>query len=435
MLTVLGVIVGLAFLIVAIYKGVNPVLSAILSCFIVIVTSGASFQTSFDEAVASVGNIVTAIGPVIVIGGMMGAIYNASGVCLSMGKFFTRPCHKIKNSYLRKVTAILMFLLVRIVIGISGVDANALLLTTIGLALAIFAEFDIPTRLIPTLVVLVSTVNNMMPGVPHTYNLLAENYIEGFTARGAMGFRFAILAIYFVVTLVIFAVIVKKDEEKGLHFTQGVMAIPDANSMKLPPWYFGIIPVVVIFTLYNWCGFEAWAAAMVGLALTFVLLAPYIPREENETKFKSIMKTVDFGAFSYPLQLLFIILPTMAMTQTGGLDIITDGLSAVNMPAILTLVIVALVVLGFGGSNCMPVIGGMMTMFTVAGFTGLGVGCTALWASTVFDTLPNSNFLIFANQQCGTEMKDSYPPTFVTTVILTFVMTVIMALSTVIGIV
>lgn len=435
MLTVLGVIIGLAFLIFAIYKGVNPVLSAFLSSFIVIVTSGAPFQESFGNAVSTVGNIVAAIGPVIVIGGMMGAIYNASGVCLSLGKFFTKPCYKIKSSYLRKVAAIFMFLLVRIIIGISGVDANALLLTTVGLALAIFAEFDISTRLIPTLVVLVTTVNNMMPGVPCTYNLLAENYIPGFSTKGGMLFRFVILAIYFIATLIIFAVIIKKDEKNGIQFTQGVMSVPDADSMKLPPWYFGIIPVVVIFVLYNWCGFEAWAAVMVGLVLSQILLAPYIPAEENETKFKTIMKIVDFGAFSYPLQLLFIILPTMAMSQTGGLDIITNGLTAAHMPAIIMLVVVALVVLGFGGSNCMPVIGGMMTMFTGAGFSGLGVGCTALWASCVFDTLPNSNFLIFANQQCGTEMKDSYPPTFITTVILTFVVTILMAASTVIGII
>ena len=213
------------------------------------------------------------------------------------------------------------------------------------------------------------------------------------------------------------------------------MEVPDASGMKLPPWYFGIIPVVVIFVLYNWAGFAAWAAVTVGLALSLVLLAPYIPKEEGETKFKAIMKNIDIGAFSYPLQLLFIILPTMAMTQTGGLDIITNGLTAANIPAIVMLVVLGLIVLGFGGSNCMPVIGGMMTMFTSAGFSGLGVGCTALWASTVFDTLPNSNFLIFANQQCALEMKESYPPTFMTTVLLTFVITIIMALSTVLGII
>ena len=435
MLSVIGVIIGLAFLIIAIYKGVNPVLSAIIACFIVIATSGAPFQESFGNAVGTVGNIVAAIGPVIVIGSMMGAIYNASGVCLSMGLFFTKPCHRMKNAYMQKVMAIVMFLIVRIVIGVSGVDANALLLTTIGLALAIFKAFDIPTKLIPTLVVLVTTVNNMMPGVPNTYNLLAEQYIDGYSTRGGMVFRFAILLVYFIITLIIFAVFIKRDEKRGAHFEQGILTVPDANNMKLPPWYFGIIPVVVIFILYNWVGFEAWAAVTVGLALSLVLLAPYIPKEENETKFKAIMRNVDIGAFSYPLQLLFIILPTMAMAQTGGLDIITNGLTAANMPAIVMLVVVGLVVLGFGGSNCLPVIGGMMAMFTGAGFTGLGVGCTALWASTVFDTLPNSNFLIFANQQCNLEMKESYPPTFMTTVILTFVVTIVMAASTVIGII
>lgn len=434
MLCVLGVVVGIAFLIFAIYKGINPVLAAILSCFIVIVTSGSPFQSSFDEAVAAVGNIVTAIGPVIVIGSMMGYIYNASGVCLSLGKFFTIPCRKIKNSYLRKVSAIFIFLLVRIIVGISGVDANALLVTTIGLALAICAEFNISTKYIPCLTVLVTCINNMMPGVPSTYNLLAEQYIEGYSASGAMAFRLAILGIYFVISLLIFSFFIKKDEKNQVGYVQGIMEVPDSNR-KLPPWIFGIIPVVVIFVLYNYAGMRAWAAVMVGFALSCILLAPYIQAAEGKSKFRTIAAEVDKGAFAYPLQLLFIILPTMTMANTGGLDIISNGLQAANMPAIIMLVVVALVVLGFGGSNCMPVIGGMMSMFSAAGLTGMGVGCTALWASTVFDTLPNSNFLIFANQQCGTDMKDSYPPTFLTTVIMTFIVTIIFAVSTVTGII
>ena len=433
--TVLGVIIGLAFLVISIYKGLNPPLASLIAAFIVIATSGQPFQEAFDTTITTVGSVIASIGPAIVIGNMMGMVYSASGVCLSMGKFFTLPCRNIKNPLLQKVMAVTLFMLARIIIGLSGIDGTSLTVATIALALAIFAEYDISARYIPAIGAIVICIGNMMPGIPGVYNLLAVECFEGFTSSSAMLPRLLILIIYFVLSVVVFAALIKKDVANEVHFVPSTkVTTPDVNDMKLPPWWMGLIPIVLIFVTYNFCGLESWSSLALGLAASVLLFGPYIPKEEGKSRFWSVINQLNVGSNVFPLQWLFIMLPTMAMSTTGGLDIISNGLSAIGMPALLTLVVLSLVVMGFGGSQCMPVIAGMMPMMAAAGLSTVGVAMIALWGSTVFDTLPNSAGVIISSDLVDMPMSKSYPVTFYTTVLLTFGITLLVTVFAVMGI-
>ena len=434
-IVVLGVILALAFLVFAIYKGVSPVLASLLSVFVVILTSGQPFQSSFNNAISMVGTIVVSVGPALILGNMMGMIYSASGVCLSMGKFFTIPCRKIKNPLTQKIVAIALLILVRVVIVLSGIDATSLTIPTIGLALAICSEYDISTRYIPAITAIVSCIGNMMPGVPGMYNLLAVQYFEGYTASSALVIRSGILILFLVVILIIFSFMAKKDMENDVHFVpSSKVPVPDIQNMKLPPWWFGLIPILVTFITYNYCGLEAWSSLSLGLAVSVVMLATYIPAKEGKSKFRTMLDELNAGSVIFPLQWFFIVLPTMAMTQTGGLDIISNGLSSLGLPAVLCLFVLALIVMGFGGSQCMPVIAGMMPMFSAAGLSSVGVALIALWGSTVFDTLPMSAGLIMSTDLVDMPMKKSYPFAFYTTVVLTFFITILVTLLAWLGV-
>lgn len=434
-ITVLGAIIGLVFLVYSIYRGVSPVLASIISVFIVIVTSGAPFQESFNNAIAVVGGIVSSVGPALILGNMMGMIYSASGVCLSMGKLFTMPCKWIKDPLLQKVCAVALLLIVRIVIGLSGIDATALIVPTVALAMAVFSEYDISTRYIPALTAMVGCFGNMMPGVPGMYNLLAVQWFEGYTAGSAMGIRMLLLVIYFALSLVVFAVMSRKDSANDIHFTPSTkVPVPDIDSMKLPPWWFGLLPILVTYITYNFCGFESWSSLSLGLLVSLVFLAPYIQASEGKGKIAAILDQLNTGSLVFPLQWFFIVLPTMAMTQTGGLDIISNGLTAIGLPIILTVFVLSLIVMGFGGSQCMPVIAGLMPMCSAVGLSSVGVALIALWGSTVFDTLPNSGGLLIATDLVDMPMNKSYPFTFYTTVLLTFGMTIVVTLLAWIGI-
>lgn len=431
MLAAIGIIVALTFLSVAIYKGLNPILTGFLSGFIIMFTSNLPVQDTFSTAIGTCGTILGIVAPPILIGAMMGMIYNASGAMISFSHFLYAPVKKIKNRKVQVYTVVIVFLIIRFLIGLSGIDNNAIMVTMVALSISIFYEFDLPARYIPCIGIVASTMANLIPGTPVMINLMCEQFIAGFSRSGAMAFRMVLLIVFAIGVVLIMGIMMNKDIDKGVKFEQGPMEIPDFSNQKMPPWFFALIPVIVVFITYNYLSCDAWLSVTYGLITSLIFFGPYIQPKEGETKVEAILGQLDKGMFCIPLQIMLLMFPAQVMSLSSGLTTISDGL-AVALPAAVALLLIAVVVMGFGGAMSASVIG-TLAVTTFASMTPVGIGVVTVWAAAVFDTLPNNTGIIINANLCGVTMKEAYPPVFNTSVLLTGAIAIIATIAVACG--
>ena len=68
------------------------------------------------------------------------------------------------------------------------------------------------------------------------------------------------------------------------------------------------------------------------------------------------------------------------------------------------------------------------SLFMPKGLSAMAIVMIALWGKSVFDTLPINSMIPIMCDMSGVEFKKAYPMVFVTTVIVTFVMTLIVTI-------
>lgn len=435
MLAVLGIIVAIVFMSWSIYKGLNPIIAAVISAFIIMLSDGLPIQETWSSAMTGVGGMLGALAPIIIFGGVLGVLYAESGAATSLGMLLMIPARKCKNRTAQIVVVLTLFLLVRAIMGLSGIDANALMVPFAALGVAIFAEFNLPTRYIVCLSIVGSSIANVLPAAPNLYNTLMESCIEGYSASEAMVLRMGLVLLFIALVVLILTRNILTDLKHGIAFTEGPLAAADLSSdIKRPHWITTFIPILVIFITYNFCGFESWSSLLLGTVVAAALFGPYLPRQEGKSRFSVFLRTIDRGTMIIPLQLMTVMLASQVMALSSGLTTITDGLLSTILPAGIVLLIISILLMGFGGSAASVTIGSLCTStFIPLGLSPLACGVIAIWSSTVFDTLPNNTGIILTCDMVGSNMKEAYPCIFKTTVLLTAGLSLLVTLLAMVG--
>ena len=436
-LSVLAIFVALAFMTITIYKGLNPVLAAFFASVIIIVMSGLPFTETLTEAFAGAGNQIGSLMPTFIFGGILGVLYVSSGAAVSFINFFMRPCDKVKNSKMQLYAVLAMFMAARFVISLAGINNGAIMATMVGMNLVVARNYNIPTRFVPCIQVVAGSMANLLPGVANTHNLICELYFDGFKASDNMVVRFILILIFVAVSIIFIAASIEKDRKKGIGFEESPnMKIPDFGDKKKIPWFFGLIPIVVVFCTYNFLSLNAWQSLGIGLIFALVFFAPYIQPRDGKSKLRTIMADCDRGVYVMPLVSCAVVIVANTMNAGTGIDNCVTLLSRTGLPAMIVFLLIAVVVTGFGGFQSLAAVGALaMSTFVPAGLGASACACIAIWSSSVFDTLPTNNGLVIQSNMVGKDMSETYPPIFVTTVALTFGIALLAGILAVMGII
>lgn len=248
---IIGIIVAFVLMNYLVYKGLNVVLTATLVTFIIVLTSGLSIGEAWNAGMGGVGALLGILGPIIMFGAVLGMFYTKSGAAASLADALVKPFINAKNMKKRIIGCLAMIFILRIIIGLAGIDNMAIMYTMLAIAAGVFAKCGIPRKYLNVLLMVAGTCGTLVPGAPMSVLITIEQYIPGFRNSGSIVLRSILLIIYVVVAVVIMYSMIKRDMDRGETYDPGPLAFPDTSEQKVPHPLLTILPILAVYLLYN----------------------------------------------------------------------------------------------------------------------------------------------------------------------------------------
>lgn len=430
---VLGIIVALVVLNFLIYKGLNVVLADVITAFIIMLTSGLPILETWKTAMGSVGGVMGTLIPIIIFGSIMGIVYTKSGAAVSLAEFLMIPVRKAKTVNGKRVGTILMFLVLRLIIGLAGIDSMAIMYTMLAIAASMFAECDLPRKYVNAIMMIGGTIPVFIPGVPGQVQVLYGTLI-GFDNMSNAVVRMLTAVLFVAGCVFILNRNMAKDQATGAHFEAGPLQFPEVGSKK-PHWLAAVVPILAVYISYNILKIDAWAAMLIGIVFAVILFGAYLPVAEGKNRLVTVVETLNSGVFLVPVAILMNMLPGFVMQASPAYEYLVSLVTNLPIPSAFGLLVIATIIVGVASNGAPILLAGIITnVFVPGGMSVSACVVIALAASTILDTLPNSLGIITQCEIIQIPMKEAYPPIFKTTVLWTAVIAVLVALAAMIGI-
>jgi hypothetical protein len=327
-----------------------------------------------------------------------------------------------------------MFLLLRIIIGLAGIDNMAIMYTMLAIAAGVFQKTNIPRKYLNVLLMVAGTCGTLVPGAPMSVLLTIEQYIPGFDNSKTLVLRALFLIAYVVIAVLIMYKMIRKDMNAGQGYDPGPLSFPDSTAQKVPNPILTLVPLLVVYLLYNFAGFDAWLALLAGIVVAIVCFGVYIPKENGKSRFGTIVNTANAGVFAVPIAILISMLPGFVMEQSEAYNTMINAVCSAPIPSAFGFLIISVFVVGIAGTSACVLLGGIaVSAFVPAGLTAQACGLILLFSTVVLDSLPNNLGIITQCEIMDCSMKECYPSIFHTTVVLTGVMAVLISILAMVG--
>lgn len=433
------IIIAIVFINYSMYRGLGLPLACIIGTIFIYITSGIDIATGWQNAMDSqIMNMMATYAPLFLFGGILGMFYSESGAATSLGLAVLTPAKKIKNPAGKMIVTFILFYILRTLLSLAGIDGMAIMPTVCALAIAVFKELDIPKRYMSAILQCGGTISMFLPWAPGGANIILPMLLPGFTPSTAWAGRLFFLAIFLFASVFWLTQMIRKDQAKGEGFIMGKMRnIPINESEHRPHWLLTLIPIIVIPILYNAFSMPAWLALAIGTAVAAVMFSRYISIPEGRGRLATIVDKCNNAGVMISVLLTLSYLPGLAITISPAYDLILAGANAIAtaLPLSLGFGILAVILVVMGNSCTIVLTSLANSIFMPAGLSLTSVSLLMIVGNTVFDTLPNSPFLVAQAELLDSPMPESYPPIFKTTILLTSAMMVLAIILAAVGII
>ncbi|TLS38246.1 GntP family permease [Pseudalkalibacillus caeni] len=421
MLSMIGLIGGLALLIILTMRGMNLLVAGPLCALVVAVLSGMPlFPQMVGEGEANfVGNYMAGFSgfvaswfPMFLLGAIFGKVMEDSGAADSVSKWVVEKLG-IKQ-------AVLAIVIACAILTYGGVSLFVVAFSVYPMAVSLFKQADLPRRFIPAALAFGSVTFTMTSaGSPEIQNWIPIEYMN--TSPYA-GWEVSLIVAVFMAVFGYWWLkrMINKALDKGERF-ESRKGDPEVENRPLPNPFMGLIPLVVVlvisFIFHDSLKQSALIIALLGGVVTTYLL--------NRKYFSNFGLAVSDGT----LGALIAIANTAAVVGFGGV--------AKAVPAFETAVDIMTSIPGS------PLIGGAIAVSVIAGLTGsasggqaialpilaphymdMGVNAEALHrtvaiSSGALDSLPHNGYVVTTIRAiCGESHSDAYGAVGALTVIV-----------------
>lgn len=428
---IIGILVALALMTFLIYKGLHPAVATLVCVVVVLVTNQMDFAETMDGAWSEVGNLYGVMVPMFIFGGVLSMLYLESGAINVLSDLFLIPGKACKNRTVGIVISLVFYMLLTLIVGIGGIDCYAITPLLVALALGFCAHLNIPNKYAVSMGIIGMTVMCIIPGTAQTMNIMAEAFVQGFNNREQIPLRLVVMFVYLGLCVAVLTVLILQDVKKGNGFIagQGTMAIDrkHKDEGKKMPWILPFVPIVLVEILYIVARMSAWASLSLGCLAALICFFPWLrPRKEGQSLWDYLVSVLAKGTNCIPLQMLVVGVMSTILGLSPGLTAIGEFMGQAAIPAAFACMVICVIVMGFTGTTGLIAVAPMAAaMFMPKGLSAMAIVMIALWGKSVFDTLPINSMIPIMCDMTGDEFKKAYPTVFITTVILTFVMTLI----------
>ena len=436
-LAVLGIFIALAVMTVLIYKGLHPAITTIICVLIVIATNSMNFTETMSDAWTETGTLFGVMVPLFIFGGVLSMLYVESGAINALADLFLKPTKLCKNKTTGVVICLALYMVLAVIVGVGGIDCYSITPLLVALAMGFCAKMNIPNKFAVSMGIIAMTVICIIPGTAQTMNIMAEMFVEGFNNKEQIPLRLAIMIIYLALCVMVMSIIIIKDQKKGFGFEAGVgtLGMNENPNAKKMPWIMPFIPIVVVEALYIMVGMTAWVCIALGCLVALVCFMPWLISNKRDHSVWKILTDICWkGTNCIPLQMLVVGVMSTVLGMSPGLNTISNALGQAAIPAAFACMIICVIVMGFTGTTGLIAVAPVAAaLFMPKGLSAMAIVMIALWGKSVFDTLPINSMIPIMCEMSGVEFKKAYPTVFVTNVILTFGMTIIVTILSTVG--
>ena len=421
-LSMVGLIGGLALLIVLTMKGVNILIAGPISALLVAVTSGMPLFSQLagkDEAdyvtsyMSGFTGFIASWYLMFLLGAVFGKVMEDSGAADSVSKWIVG---KLGMKY-----AVLAIVLACAVLTFGGVSLFVVAFSVYPMAISLFKQADLPRRFIPATLALGSVTFTMTSaGSPEIQNWIPIEYLG---TDAYAGWEVSIIVALFMATFGYWWLkrIIQKAVNKGERFIDRETDPTFDTNRNLPNPFLAMIPLLVVLII-SYIFHDKLAQSALIIALLGGVIATYIVGRKYSKNFWEAFSAGTVGA-------IIAIGNTAAVVGFGGV--------AKNVPAFTTAVEA---MTNIPGS---PLIGAAIAVSVIAGMTGsssvgqtialpllaphyldMGVNAEALHrvvaiSSGALDSLPHNGYVVTTIQSiCGEKHSAAYWPVAATTVVV-----------------
>ncbi|MER2079154.1 GntP family permease [Psychrobacillus psychrotolerans] len=422
MLSMVGLIGGLALLIVLTMKGVNILIAGPISALLVAVTSGMPLFSQLagkDEAdyvtsyMSGFTGFIASWYLMFLLGAVFGKVMEDSGAADSVSKWIVG---KLGMKY-----AVLAIVLACAVLTFGGVSLFVVAFSVYPMAISLFKQADLPRRFIPATLALGSVTFTMTSaGSPEIQNWIPIQYLG---TDAYAGWEVSIIVALFMATFGYWWLkrIIQKAVNKGERFIDRETDPTFDTNRNLPNPFLAMIPLLVVLII-SYIFHDKLAQSALIIALLGGVIATYIVGRKYSKNFWEAFSAGTVGA-------IIAIGNTAAVVGFGGV--------AKNVPAFTT------AVEGMTNIPGSPLIGAAIAVSVIAGMTGsssggqtialpllaphyldMGVNAEALHrvvaiSSGALDSLPHNGYVVTTIQSiCGEKHSAAYWPVAATTVVV-----------------
>lgn len=170
-LSFVGIIASLAFLVIFAYRGHSVVVVAPCAALIAVALAGEPIMGMYTQVfMPAMGGFVTKYFPLFMFGAIFGYLMNSTGLARDLARGIT--------ALLGPRRALLSTVIATALLTYGGVSAWVIAFTVVPIAVALFKEAQIPHRLMPAAIALgtITFALAALPGSPQIHNAIPTSY-------------------------------------------------------------------------------------------------------------------------------------------------------------------------------------------------------------------------------------------------------------------
>lgn len=397
-LSIIGILLGLAVLIVLAMKGVSLYVLAPLAALVVAIFSGGNILTTMtDTYMSGFASFMQSYFLMFALSSIFAKIMSDSGAAKVIALKVAALVRKAPPQYQRFLATLSVGIMTAI-LTVGGINLYCCVFVLVSIGKDLFEEFDLPWHLYMTSSLgSGSFTMTMIPGTPAIQNLIpVETLGTQATAAPVLGTISAIICIVLSVIYVKYAL--NKCDKRGEHFLptgariQASSVVEKDQEVPKINLLFCLIPSIALLVALNGFGLDAVVALVIAVVVALILFGKNLLK--NKVNLGVCFADGIKNAIMTLLNVCVIVGFGSVVSSTAGYTTIMNSLDMIPGPPIFQLFIAVNVAAGVAGSAS-AALGIGMTMFADK-FLAMGISPDIIHRISVMssgglDSLPHSS--------------------------------------------
>lgn len=424
MVSLLGIVIGLALFIWLAYCGYNTIIVAIASAMIVAIFGGMNpFTTLTSAFMPKAVGFMQGYFLIFLFSALFARFMGDSGAAPSIAIKVARIAKKSKNRDVQRWLAVMVLPLIQLILTYGGVNVFVVVFILVAIARSLFKELDIPWWMYSCSCLGSSTVTiGMLPGSPQIQNIIPCEYFGSTTMSApVLGILCSIITFAIGSGYIWWQCKRTNKNGEGFYPTGNLIdkeQLVEASVENEKPLWACLLPMIVVVVVLNVLKQSAVIALFCGCVVAWLL---YDPRKQN-------LKTIFSGAMPQAIMPLITVCCASGfggvVSAVPGFQSIVSGLDVFGTSplAIVLIVNVCSGICGSASSGENIALQNFADRFVATGIPGPQLHRLVAMSSIGLDTLPHSAGIITMLSTTKLTHKEAYINNFILSLVLPIVM-------------